>query len=188
MLFNNPAGRFTCKYPRPSFRILYHSVIHFIKHLTEEVFYKDTVSKLKMRYKAHYIICISIVDTIILKHWMEQNIKSEGSVFLSTNHKSTELLQPHLKYFTKVPKILISNYVVNKKSQTGKINISYIQLTQSFLRIRMHALNRLGCINLQNLCGHHQEEVPRFPKHPQLAKFGWFLAKLWQFQKSNVLR
>ena len=34
---------------------------------------------------------------------------------------------------------------------------SYIQLAPYFLRIRMHALNRQGCINLQNLCGHHQE-------------------------------
>ena len=60
-----------------------------------------------------------------------------------------------------------------------------IQLAPYFLRIRMHALNRLGCINLQNLCGHHQEEVLRFPKHPQLAKFGWFWAKLWQFKENE---
>ena len=39
-----------------------------------------------------------------------------------------------------------------------------------------------------NLCGHHQVEVLRIPKHPQLAKFGLFLAKLCHFQKSNVLR
>ena len=52
-----------------------------------------------------------------------------------------------------------------------------IQLAQSFFRIRMHALNRLGCINLQNLCGHHQEEVLRFPKHHQLEKFEWVLAE-----------
>ena len=43
----------------------------------------------------------------------------------------------------------------------------------------MHALNRLGCINLQNLCGHHQEEVLRFPKHPLLAQFDESEAKLW---------
>ena len=30
----------------------------------------------------------------------------------------------------------------------------------------------LGCINLQNLCGHHQEELMTIPKHPQLVKFG----------------
>ena len=29
----------------------------------------------------------------------------------------------------------------------------------------------LGCINLQNLCAHLQEEFLRIPKHPQLAKF-----------------
>ena len=30
----------------------------------------------------------------------------------------------------------------------------------------------LGCINLQNLYGHHQEELMTIPKHPQLVKFG----------------
>ena len=35
-----------------------------------------------------------------------------------------------------------------------------------------HELLSLGCINFKNLCGHHQEEVLRFPKHPQLVKFG----------------
>ena len=28
-----------------------------------------------------------------------------------------------------------------------------------------------GCINFKNLCAHHQKEVLRFPKHPQLVKF-----------------
>ena len=28
------------------------------------------------------------------------------------------------------------------------------------------------CINFQNLCAHHEEEILRIPKHPQLAKFG----------------
>ena len=27
-------------------------------------------------------------------------------------------------------------------------------------------------LNIKNLCGHHQEEVLRIPKHPKLAKFG----------------
>ena len=57
-------------------------------------------------------------------------------------------------------------------ASTSYTSVRRLQLAQSFLRIRMHALNRLGCINLQNLCGHHEEEVLRFPKHPQLAKFG----------------
>ena len=61
----------------------------------------------------------------------------------------------------------------------SRVFMSKIQLAQSFLRIRMHALNRLGCINLQNLCGHHQEEVLRFPKHPLLAQFDESEAKLW---------
>ena len=30
----------------------------------------------------------------------------------------------------------------------------------------------LGCINLQNLCGHHHQELMTIPKHPQLVKFG----------------
>ena len=50
----------------------------------------------------------------------------------------------------------------------------------------MHALNLLGCINLQNLCGHNQEEVLRFPKHPQLAQFGEFEAKLWGSKEDRV--
>ena len=53
--------------------------------------------------------------------------------------------------------------------------------------IVFHELLSQGCINFKNLCVHHQEEVLRFPKHPQLTKFAWFYAKLWQFQKSNIL-
>ena len=33
------------------------------------------------------------------------------------------------------------------------------------------------CINFQNLCGHHQEEILRFPKHPQKSSFWWVLAE-----------
>ena len=43
------------------------------------------------------------------------------------------------------------------------------------------------CINFKNLCSHNQEEALRIPKHPQLAKFAWFDAKLWHFKKNNVL-
>ena len=35
-----------------------------------------------------------------------------------------------------------------------------------------------GCINFKSLSNHQQEEVLRIPKHPQLAKFRWFLVKL----------
>ena len=35
-----------------------------------------------------------------------------------------------------------------------------------------HELLSLGCINFKNLCAYHEEEVLRFPKHPQLVKFG----------------
>ena len=45
------------------------------------------------------------------------------------------------------------------------------------LRMRLSILREilsLRCINFKNLCTHHQEEVLRIPKHPQLAKFGLF--------------
>ena len=45
--------------------------------------------------------------------------------------------------------------------------------------IVFHELLSLGCINFKNLCTYLEEEVLRFPKHPQLVKFGWFWAKLW---------
>ena len=41
-----------------------------------------------------------------------------------------------------------------------------------------------GCINFKNLSAHHQEEVLRIPKHPQLAKFGLFWAKLLQLKEN----
>ena len=50
------------------------------------------------------------------------------------------------------------------------------------------AYHTVGVINFKNLCAHHQEEVLRILKHPQLAKFEWFWAKLWPFQKSIDLR
>ena len=53
---------------------------------------------------------------------------------------------------------------------------------------RFHQCLSPGCINFKNLSAHHQEEVLRIPKHPQLGKFRLFRAKLWHFQKSNVLR
>ena len=40
--------------------------------------------------------------------------------------------------------------------------------------IVFHELLSLGCINFKNLCAYHEEEVLRFPKHPQLTKFAWF--------------
>ena len=140
MLFNDLALTLASIPFHPSKFRRYHFVIHFIKHLTEKVFYKDTTSKLKNKiyYNALYHMHFDSVDTIILKHWMEQNIRSEGRVFLSTNYKSTELLQPHLKYFTKVPKILI--IMLETKSSrlvTGKINISYIDVVcQILLRVK----------------------------------------------------
>ena len=51
--------------------------------------------------------------------------------------------------------------------------------------IVFHELLSLGCINCQNLCAHHQEELMTIPKHPQLSKFGWFWAKLWPFEKKR---
>ena len=37
--------------------------------------------------------------------------------------------------------------------------------------IVFHELLSLGCINFKNLGAHHEEEILRFPKHPQLALF-----------------
>ena len=37
--------------------------------------------------------------------------------------------------------------------------------------IVFHELLSLGCINFKNFCAYHEEEVLRFPKHPQLTKF-----------------
>ena len=53
----------------------------------------------------------------------------------------------------------MSNYRVSQK-KVGSRNI-----------IVFHELLSLGCINFKKLCAHHQEEVLRFPKHPQLTKF-----------------
>ena len=53
---------------------------------------------------------------------------------------------------------------------------SYYRVSQKKVGSRniivFHELLSLGCINFKNLCAHHQEEVLRFPKHPQLVKFG----------------
>ena len=49
-----------------------------------------------------------------------------------------------------------------------------------------HELLSLGWIFLQNLCVHHQENLLTIPKHPQLANFGWFWVKLWQFKDNKV--
>ena len=63
----------------------------------------------------------------------------------------------------------------------------YIQLaTESLRPSRFRQFLSPGCINFKNLSAHQQEELLRIPKHPQLAKFGLFWAKLWHFQKSNV--
>ena len=33
------------------------------------------------------------------------------------------------------------------------------------------------CIDFQNICAHHQEEILRILKHPQISTFWWVLAK-----------
>ena len=58
-------------------------------------------------------------------------------------------------------------------------NVTWYYSVEDFLhlaRLEMRLsvfreLLSLRCINLKNLCAHHQEEVLRIPKHPQLAKF-----------------
>ena len=79
------------------------------------------------------------------------------------------------------PQILL-NPVQGRLPAPTDIHLASIRTALSFCQF-------LGprCINFKNLCAHHQEEVLRIPKHPQLAKFGFFRAKLWHFQKNNVL-
>ena len=64
------------------------------------------------------------------------------------------------------------NYSLNKVTWgTGvrtKSTVGVIKICSLVFR----ELLSLGCTYVQNLCGHLQEEVLRFPKHPQLVKFG----------------
>ena len=59
--------------------------------------------------------------------------------------------------------------------EAGSRNIYFtfqIQLARLEMRLSVfRELLSLRCINFKNLCAHHQEEVLRIPKHPQLAKF-----------------
>ena len=43
-----------------------------------------------------------------------------------------------------------------------------------FFRVANFNFNFLShfCIDFENLCAHHREEVLRIPKHPQLVMFG----------------
>ena len=54
-----------------------------------------------------------------------------------------------------------------KVSFTQKVHLARLEMRLSVFR----ELLSLGCIKIENLCAHHQEEVLRIPKHPQLAKF-----------------
>ena len=66
----------------------------------------------------------------------------------------------------------------------GLIGLKWLEM-QCKLHSRFHQFLGPGCINLKNLCAHHQEEILTIPKHPQLAKLGWFLTKLWQFKENK---
>ena len=50
--------------------------------------------------------------------------------------------------YVETPKIVSE---INYAPEPTSFNPSILQLAPYFLRIRMHALNRQGCINLQNL-------------------------------------
>ena len=50
---------------------------------------------------------------------------------------------------------------------TQKLHLARLEMRLSVFR----ELLSLRCIKIKNLCAHHQEEVLRIPKHPQLAKF-----------------
>ena len=52
------------------------------------------------------------------------------------------------------------------------IHLARLEMRLSVFR----KLLSLRCIKIKNLCAHHQEEVLRIPKHPQLAKFARNLA------------
>ena len=78
--------------------------------------------------------------------------------FHDFNSKSTDTGYLHCQWSNRPCEVDI--YRVSKKKGRSQ-NI-----------IVFHELLSLGCINFKNLCGHHQEEVLRFPKHPQLVKFG----------------
>ena len=54
------------------------------------------------------------------------------------------------------------------------------------MRIVLRVLLSLGCIHLNNLCAHLLEEILTIPKHPQLAQFGEFEAKLWGSEEDRV--
>ena len=74
------------------------------------------------------------------------------------------------------------------------LTLSNIQLAQYFLRILLRVLNSSVtfqmwvanfnfnylshfCINFENSCAHHQEEILTIPKHPQKSSFWWWLAE-----------
>ena len=49
----------------------------------------------------------------------------------------------------------------------SEVHLARLEMRLSVFR----ELLSLRCIKIKNLCAHHQEEVLRIPKHPQLAKF-----------------
>ena len=72
----------------------------------------------------------------------------------------------------KINKQVNSEFIVDSDSMICYIYRVSQKKVGSQKIIVFHELLSLGCINFKNLCAHHQEEVLRFPKHPQLVKFG----------------
>ena len=71
----------------------------------------------------------------------------------------SKIVVPNTSFFEKIMEIFI-------------INAAYLHLARLRMRLSVfRELLSLRCINIKNLCAHHQEEVLKFPKHPHLAKF-----------------
>ena len=98
---------------------------------------------------------------------------------------NTELLKCivcHVKpypTFSQVRQPIPPNFSTFKSWQPPKKDVELgnfvVKIHLASLELRLfvfHELLSLGCINFKSLCAHHEEEVLRIPKHPQLAKFG----------------
>ena len=84
---------------------------------------------------------------------------SEDLLRLQSSGKSSRLVSPFR---------LLSWSINNWLSLINQHTLGVIKICSLVFR----ELLSLGCTYVQNLCGHHQEELMAIPKHPQLVKFG----------------